>query len=333
MKSASFPLLLHGFFHEWMGEQRNLSHNTVLSYRDTWRLYLRFVSQQQGQPVARVALADLDAKSILAFLKHCESERKVSTGTRNCRLAALRSFFGYVAQREPLAAAQCAEILRIPIKRGERRTVSYLDDEEVSALLKQPRLDKVEGQRDQALLALLYNTCARIQEALNICPRDLRLSAPAQVRLMGKGKKERICPLWPETTALLRALLKRQPCNEEGPVFLNRYGNPLGAAGVRYKLSQYVTAAATRLPSLKKKKVTPHIWRHTVGVHLTSLGIDVVTIRDLLGHASLETTNLYARSDLVTQRKALERVDGSARCVKPPRWKRNAELLEWLDAL
>ncbi len=188
MNSPSFTQLLHAFFHEWMAEQHNLSHHTVLSYRDTWRLFLRFVSRQKGRPVARLVLADLDATIVLAFLRHCESERKVSVGTRNCRLAALRSFFGYVAQREPLAAAQCAAILRIPTKRAERRAMSYLDNEEVSAILKQPNLGKLEGQRDHALLAFLYNTGARIQEALNICPRDIRFSGPAQVRLLGKGR-------------------------------------------------------------------------------------------------------------------------------------------------
>jgi site-specific recombinase XerD len=334
MKPISFVRLLQAFFNDWMGQQRNLSHHTVLSYRDTWRLFLRFVSGQKKRPIAQLQLADLDGDSILAFLKHCEHERECSIGTRNCRLAALRSFFRYVAQEEPSAAAQCAEILRIPTKRGEKRPPRSLDEDEVNTILRQPDRAKPEGQRDHALMALLYNTGLRIQEALNVRPRDIRFQAPAHVRVMGKGRKERTCPIWPETVALLRALLKRSPRSDDEPLFVNRYGDPLGAAGVRFKLAQYVSAAAKTIPALKnKKKITPHSWRHTVGVHLTALGVDVVAIRDLLGHANLETTNIYARSDVETQRKALGRVDRKSRPAKPAPWKHAPELLAWLDRL
>jgi site-specific recombinase XerD len=331
--TTTLAVLLHAFFHEWMGQQRSLSTHTILSYRDTWRLFLRFMAKHKNRAVPRLVLSDLDAPAIRAFLLHCERERKVSVGTRNCRLAALRSFFGYVAAREPAAAAQCAEVLRIPIKRGPRRAMCYLDTEEVSTILQQPNRSRLEGQRDHVLLVLLYNTGARIQEALNLCPRDIRFTPPTQLRLLGKGNKERICPLWPETVALIRALMKRQPRAEDSPLFVNRYGDPLGAAGARFKLAQYVSAAAEKLPSLKRKKVTPHTYRHTVGVHLVAAGVDVTVIRNLFGHASLETTNQYARADLETKRKALEQVETSARRTKPPRWRRDPELLSWLDSL
>jgi site-specific recombinase XerD len=333
MKPASLSYWLHEFFHNWSAQQRNLSHHTVMSYRDTWRLFLRFVADRTGRPVSNLEISDLDAREILAFLGHSEQVRKVTIGTRNCRLAALRSFFRFVADREPLASAQCAEILRIPTKRTSKRALCYLDVKEVSAILKQPDRSTMEGQRDHALLTLLYNTGARIQEALDLCARDVRFKSPAQVRLTGKGRKERICPIWSETVYLLARLLQQRPRPEDQPIFVNRYGQPLGAAGVRFKLAQYVRAAAETLPSLKGKRVTPHTFRHTLGVGMVSAGVDVTVIRSWLGHVSLDTTNIYAHADIETKRKALEQMDVSARPVPPPRWKRNADLLSWLDSL
>lgn len=333
MKLPSFPHLLHSFFHEWLVQQRNISHHTVLSYRDSWRLFLRFVAARKNKPVSQLGLTDLTEPEVLAFLQYTEQERKTSIGTRNCRLAGLRSFFHFVADREPLVAGQCAEILRIPTKRAPQGTLSHLEDNEVSAILDQPNRSTIEGQRDHVLLAVLYNTGARIQEALNITPRVLRLESPLHVRLFGKGRKERICPLWPETVALLKAFLRKQPRGEDESIFVNRYGRPLGAAGVRFKLKHYVEAAGRNTPSLVSKRVSPHTFRHSTAVSLVAAGVDVTVIRDWLGHASLDTTNHYARANVETKRKALEKVDPAARPGKPPRWKRNPELMVWLDSL
>jgi site-specific recombinase XerD len=328
-----FPFLLQAFFQDWLGGQRNLSRHTVLSYRDTWRLFLRFVASRKARAVAQLALKDLTEAEVLAFLRHCEDDRHTSIGTRNCRLAALRSFFHFVADREPTVAAHCAEVLRIPTKRAPKPALCYLEADEITAILDQPDQSTAEGQRDHVLLSLLYNTGARIQEALNLCPRALRLDPPTQVRLFGKGGKERICPLWPETAELLTALLRRQPRAEDEPIFLNRFGRPLGAAGVRFKLRQYIRAAAQGVPSLTSKRVSPHTFRHSTAVSLVSAGVDVTVIRSWLGHARLDTTNHYARASLETKRQALELVDPSVRPGKPPRWKRDPELLAWLDAL
>jgi site-specific recombinase XerD len=333
MKQTAFPHLLHAFFHQWLIEQRNTSHHTIISYRDTWRLFLRHVAARKSKPVSSLDLSDLTAAEVLAFLKHSEEERKVSIGTRNCRLAALRSFFSFVTSREPLAAAQCAEVLRIPSKRAVQRELCYLDVDEVEGILSQPDRSTVEGQRDHALLALLYNTGARIQEALDLCPRAIRLESPAHVRLLGKGRKERTCPLWPETVDLLKALLKRQPRLDDQQIFVNRYGQPLGAAGVRFKLNQYVETAAKKIPTLAGKDITPHSFRHTTAVHLVAAGVDVTVIRSWLGHAHLDTTNHYARASVQTKREALEKIPKSSRPGKPPRWKRDADLMAWLDAL
>ena len=333
MKLCSLAKLLHAFFHEWMGQQRNLSRHTVLSYRDTWKLLLRFVAERKRREVTALSLSDLEAAEVLAFLQHLENDRKVSIGTRNCRLAAIRSFFAFVARGEPLALVQCAEIARIPVKKMSRPAMCYLDAEEITAIFRQPDRSSAEGQRDHALLGFLYNTGARIQEALNVCPRAIRFEAPAQVELLGKGRKSRVCPLWPETVDLLRALLRRRPCRDNEPIFVNCYGRPLSAAGVRFKLKQYVRVAAQETPSLARKRVGPHTFRHSVGVQLVAAGVDVTVIRNWLGHARLDTTNLYARANLETKRKALEQVDPATKPSKPPRWKRDPDLMAWLDSL
>lgn len=333
LASVNFPQLLHTFFTDWLGSQRNLSRHTLLSYRDTWRLFLRFVAQRQRRRVAALTFSQLTAEEVLAFLQYLEEERQVSIHTRNCRLAALRSFFAFVADQEPLALAHCTAVLRIPTKRGPHRTVGYLEREEVAAILAQPDRITLEGQRDHALLIFLYNTGARIQEALDLCPQDLRLEKPAQVRLRGKGRKERLCPLWPETATLLTALLRRQPREPTEPLFVNRYRQPLGASGVRFQLRRYIAAAARQAPTLATKTVTPHSFRHTAAVHLVAAGVDVTVIRSWLGHASLDTTNRYARANLETRREALERLAPPVDVSTPPVWKRDDSLLTWLETL
>ena len=328
-----FPGLLHAFFYERLVQQRNVSAHTVRSYRDTWRLFLRFVAARHKRAVAQLTLAELTAAEAAAFLQHSEVERKVSIGTRNCRLAALRSFFGFVAEREPAAIAQCAEVLHIPTKKAIKPAPCYLESSEIEAILEQPDRNCPAGQRDHALLSFLYNSGARIQEALDVCPAAIRFDAPLCVRLMGKGRKERICPLWPETVALLRALLKRQPRADDEPLFVNRYGAPLGASGVRFKLAQYVQGAARTVPTLSSKKVSPHRFRHATAVHLVAAGADVTVIRSWLGHVHLDTTNHYAQANLDTKREALERLNPSSKIKKPPRWRRDASVLAWLDSL
>jgi site-specific recombinase XerD len=333
MPSDPFPRLLHTFFYERMVQQRNASVHTVRSYRDTWRLFLGFVARRRGRPVVQLGLTDLGADEINAFLQSTETERGDTIGTRNCRLSALRAFFGFVAEREPTAIAQCSEILCIPTKRAPIPAPNYLEPEEVKAILAQPDRSTLDGQRDHALLSFLYNTGARIQEALDVCPQAVRFEPPTCVRLYGKGRKERLCPLWPETVSLLRGLLRRQPRADDEPVFVNRYGVPLGASGVRYKLANYVEAAARAVPSLASKHVTPHSFRHATAVHLVAAGVDITVIRSWLGHVSLDTTNHYAQANLEAKRKALERLEAPSGPPRPPSWKTDKGVLAWLDTL
>jgi integrase/recombinase XerC len=332
MSPLALPTLLQAFFHDWLVRQRGVSVHTVRSYRDAWKLFLCFTAERQKCPVSKLTLEDLTDKQVLAFLEHAERDRKVCAGTRNCRLAALRSFFSYVASREPLALGQCSAILQIRPKRTVTRPPDYLEPDEIEVVLNQPDRRRPEGFRDYVLLSFLFHTGARIQEALDVRPQDIRFEAPPCVRLFGKGRKERLCPLWPETAAALKVLLRRQPRADTEPVFVNRYGNPLGASGVRFKLAEYVATGAKACPPLGKKRITPHTFRHSAGVSLVSSGNDITVIRDWLGHAGLETTSIYARANLQTKRRALESMTAPA-IRRPPRWKRDIGLIEWLESL
>jgi site-specific recombinase XerD len=329
---TEFPALIHTFFSDWLGRERDLSPHTIRSYRDTWRLFLRFLEQHRSRSIHRLALSDLSAADVLAFLEHHERTHHITGGTRNCRLAALRALFDFAAQRDPSAIAQAAEIRRIPRRRGVQRPVCYLEQPEVEALLAQPDRSTAEGQRDHTLIAFLYNTGARIQEALDVCPHAVRFDTPSSVKLFGKGRKERICPLWPETSDLLAALLRRQPRASDQPIFVNRYGQRLGASGVRVKLAQYVAAAAKTVPSIARKRISPHTFRHSTAVHLIASGVDITVIRAWLGHADLETTAHYAQANLQTKRDALARLSPPA-ATRGARWKRDASVLAWLDSL
>ena len=332
-KGNPFPALLRAFFQEWLAEQRSASVHTIRSYRDTWRLLLRFIAERKGAGVARIMLADVSASEVRAFLHHTEHERRGTIGTRNCRLAAIRSFFSFVADKDPEYIAQCAEVLTVPLKREPTAAPCYLEPEEVEAILAQPDRSTIEGMRDHVLLSFLYNSGARIQEALDLCSNAVRFDAPHYARLYGKGRKERICPLWPETVTLLRKLLERHPRAPDQRIFVNRYGEPLGASGVRFKLAAYVEKASKTVPTLRSKHVTPHSFRHATAVHLVAAGVDITVIRSWLGHVSLDTTNHYAQANLETKRKALEQVGAPAASNVPPSWKRDASLMEWLDTL
>jgi site-specific recombinase XerD len=218
-----------------------------------------------------------------------------------------------------------------PFKKATRRATRYLESAELSAILSQPDRSTVEGQRDHALMSLLYNTGTRVQEALDLRPQDIYFKSPAHFWLMGKGRKERISPISPETADLVTALIRWQPRKPDEPIFVSRYRSPLTVSGFRFRLRQYVEAAIA-VPAISKKRVTPHVFRQTTAVNLVA-GVDVTVIRSWLGHSQLDMTNHYAQADLETKRRALEQVDPKLRPAKPPRWKPDADLLDWLDSL
>ncbi|MAE16787.1 MAG: integrase [Deltaproteobacteria bacterium] len=328
---------VHSFFQDYLTRQRNLSPNTVLSYRDTLKLFLRFASIHLEKPVIDLSVDLLDVELVLLFLDHLEEHRKNSAATRNVRLAALHSFFRHVGGRDPLLLDQCRRILDIPLKRTTTPAVDYLEREELEALLHAIDLSKFDGRRDFTLLSLAYQTGARVQEILNLRVCDLQLTPPAWVRLLGKGSKERVIPLWNQTAELLRALLVERNLAAKGTssVFTNLQGKPLTRWGFRYILQKHVRAAAAILPTLADKHVHPHILRHTTAVHMLQAGVDPNSIRDCLGHANSETTWRYARITMQMKRKAIEALAPQGETVQQPVpiWREDEALLSYLESL
>lgn len=330
----SLPRLLQGFFRVHLVAQRNLSSHTLRAYRDALVLLLRFVAARAGVEVADLDIDQLNRDAILAFLDHLEATRSNSVRTRNARLAAIHSFFRFVAAEEPACASLAHEILAVPFKRGPRATATCLDRVEIEHLLAVPDRTRPAGRRDAALLWFLYNTGARAQEAVDACIPAVRFVAPAQVRLFGKGRKERLCPLWPETVGLLRDMLRDRDVPEEAdePLFLSAAGRPLTRFGLRHIVRECVARAATACPSLGAKRISPHTLRHTTALHLLQSGVELNVVRSWLGHASIETTHAYVEIDLDMKRAALEAASpGAPRVGKLP-W-REPHVLQWLEAL
>ncbi len=326
---------LRGFFADYLPRVRGMSPHTVCSYRDAFLLLLRFLAERRKRAVVRLDIQDLAPDEVLAFLDHLEAERRNSASTRNARLAAIHAFARYVATNHPEHLALCQRILAVPFKRAETRIVEYLEADEMRALLDAPDSTTRDGRRDHALVLALFNTGARVQEILDLRPCDLQLARPLQVRLRGKGRKERVCPLWPQTAETLRALLAEHNIDPTAtqPLFRNHRGEPLTRFGVRYILLKYAHGAA--MPTtLRAKRVHPHVLRHTTAVHLLQAGVDLVTISHWLGHASVETTNRYAAVNLETKRAAVAKARPVGD-VDPAlaAWRTDATILQWLEAL
>lgn len=299
---------VRSFFHDYLSVQRAVSPNTIQSYRDALRLFLAYAAELLDKPVLDLNVDELTSDVVLGFLDHLERARGNSASTRNARLAALHVFFRHVASRDPLCFAMCQRIVAIPAKRTAKPAVEYLERDELDAVLQHIDRHTPAGRRDYALISVMYQTGARVQEVLDLRAVDLHLDRPAQVRLWGKGRKERFVPLWPQTATVLRELLEERRvdprCAE--PVFVNARGRPLTRWGARYILNKHSKAAASAGSTISRKRVHPHILRHTSAVHMLQAGVDPNTIRDMLGHANAETTWRYARINMEMKRKAIE---------------------------
>jgi integrase/recombinase XerD len=325
---------LRAFFADHLPLTRGLSAQTTRSYRDSFVLLLRFLAQRHACDVVHLQLKHVGANDVLAFLDHLERDRHNSVATRNARLAAIHAFARFLATRDPEHLHLSQRWLAVPTKRGPSRPVDYLEAAEIQAMMEAATRHARDSRRDHALLLTLFNTGARVQELLDIRPDDLQLDRPLLVRLRGKGRKERTCPLWPETADALRRLLPVSASPTE-PVFRNHCGGRLTRFGVRHILRRYARQAAAVVPSVAAKRVHPHTYRHSAAVHLLRAGVDFVTISHWLGHASIETTNRYAAIDLETKREALKRAGPLS--ASPPEsvtaWRTDASVLEWLEAL
>jgi len=279
-------------------------------------------------------LADLAPPAILAFLSYLERERNNGVATRNVRLSAIHAFFRFVASRNPEHLDLAQRILGIPFKRAAQRAIDYLEYDEIDAVLKSIKRSTPQGSRDYALLSMMFNTGGRVQEIADVRICDLQLTRPFQVRLFGKGRKERYCPLWPQTAAVLRAFCQQRnlDLHSESHVFLNHRGHPLTRFGIRHILARCLGVAGDKTPNLKKKRLHPHSLRHSTAVALLKSGVDLSTISHLLGHASPTTTNRYARVDLEMKRQAIAKVKPVPRRSSIP-WNKDRTLLDWLESL
>lgn len=328
--SALAPVL-QAFFTERLLNQRAASPHTVAAYRDTFRLLLVFAQRCSGKAPSELELQDLDAPLIAAFLEHLESERGNGVRTRNARLAAVHSLFGFAALRHPEHAALIQRVLAIPHKRFERALVSFLSRDEIDALLMAPDGDRRIGRRDRALLVVAIQTGLRVSELIALTRQDVHLGTGPYLRCHGKGRKERCTPLTAQTVAVLRAWLKEHPGQGADPLFPTSRGTPLGRDAVERLVSKYAAVAARSCPSLRGKQVSPHVLRHTAAMQLLHAGVDTSVIALWLGHERAETTQIYLHADLSLKERALERT--APLDTVPGRYRAPDSLLAFLEGL
>lgn len=336
MKPTNFSIHVTNFLMHYLGAQRNLSPNTIKAYRDVFTLLLRFCRDVQGIAPEKLCLEQIDVSLVQAFLDYLGTQRNSSSRTRNHRLAALHAFFRYVQAEEPAHMLQCQKILAIPQQRHARPAVTYLLKEELAEILAQPNLRTAAGRRDAVLLSILYDTGARVQELIDLSVGDVRLDPPAQLRLLGKGRKTRAVPLMESTVQLLRQHIQENRLDRaeqfDEPLFQNARHQRLSRSGIRYILQKYVVRARSNCPSLNRA-VSPHTLRHTKGMHLLQGGISLDMIRDFLGHVDVKTTQIYARANLEMKRNALEKIAEPSSVRPIPSWQQDRNLLDWLRSL
>jgi integrase/recombinase XerD len=322
---------LQAFFTERLIAQRRASSHTISSYRDTMRLLLQFAQTRLRTPAAELDLSRLDAELIAAFLDHLENERENTIGTRNTRLAAIRSLYKFASLRHPEHAALIARVLAIPPKRHDRTLITHLTDPEINTLLAAPDRSAWIGRRDQAMLALAIETGVRVSELTGLKCGDIHLSTPAHIACHGKGRKDRITPLTKPTAALLRTWLSERGGLPIDPLFPTSRGAPLTRDAVARRLTNHTATAAGLCPTLRGKSVTPHVLRHTAAMRLLNAGVDTSTIALWLGHESVETTQVYLHADLAIKQRALARTRPAT--TTPGRYKPQDTLLAFLERL
>jgi site-specific recombinase XerD len=323
--------VLQQFFVERLMQQRHASGCTVAAYRDCFRLLLGFAERRIGKRPADLTLQDLDASLVLDFLSHLEKQRHNSARSRNARFAAIRSFMHYAGLKEPAALAVTQSVLAIPMKRFERPLVGFLTRLQIEAIIAAPITSTWAGRRDCVMFATLYNTGARVSELIAMRVMDFQLSGSPAVLIHGKGRKERSVPLWPATATRIRLWLRAHPRAPEDPVFASRSGTALTRTSVTERLQLAARTAAATHPELAKRRITPHVWRHSLAMHLLQAGVDITVIALWLGHESTSTTHMYVEADLAMKEKALKSIQAPRGA--PPRYRPPDRVLRFLQTL
>jgi len=336
MKPTDFARYLTEFFTTYLSGQKNASKNTIYAYRDTFKLLLKYCQDKRGIAIEHITLNSLTAELITGFLTWLEMDRKCSVSTRNLRLASIHSFFRYIQGEEPAGIYHFQQVISIPIKKAEKKLIEHLSPESMKHLLEQPDKGSAKGRRDLTLLSVLYDTGARVQELIDIKVCDLTLESPSVVQLTGKGNKVRRVPLMKNTVALLQAYLSvnsldRQWKNQY-PLFVNNQHKKLTKEGVAYILNKYVIMTRMKFSGIPEH-IHPHVLRHSKGMHLLQAGVNLIYIRDFLGHVDIRTTEIYAITDTETKRHAIEKAYPEIVSSEIHDWDKDKELLAWLSAL
>lgn len=335
MKMTDFASLVSKFLTEYLSSIRNVSTNTVLSYRDTIVLLLTFVSEKHAIRHERLEISHLSVDIIREFLEWLEQERKCSISTRNQRLAAIHSFFRYAGGIQPEYLFHAQQILSIPVKKTSQKIVKYLVASQVKELLAEPDNTTRKGRRDLALLCLMYDSGCRVQELADVKVRDIRMTTPPQITLIGKGRKTRTVPIMVETVGIIRNYIKENGLSVQGkqdtPLFFNCKGEKLTRQGITYILQKYTT-------EIGFENVTPHVVRHSKAMHLTEADINPVYIRDFLGHTDLKVTQIYSKTSVEMKRKALEKLTSDNSPIPNDvtglkDWNDDKNLIEWLNSI
>ena len=336
MRPTDFAKSLTDFLTGYLPGERGASKNTIASYRDTFILFLAFLTERKGISAERLTLNQITKDIVGEFLGWLEKERRCCAATRNVRLAALHSFFRYLQYRNPENLAEWQHILSIPVKRTEKPTINYLPIAGIRLLLEGPDQSTRNGRRDLALLSLMYDSGARVQEMIDLIPSMVRVNPPCTVKLIGKGNKARIVPLLEQQVKFLRIYMMEykllEPYANRYPLFSNSRQEKLTRAGVNYILTKYANQARAKDPALIPEKLSCHGLRHSKAMHLLQSGVNLVYIRDILGHSSVQITEIYARTDSHQKREAIEQAYSDVSPKEAPPWLTNEGLLSWLKS-
>jgi integrase/recombinase XerD len=336
MQPTDFSIYMTNFLSKYLPAERGLSKNTITSYRDTFILLIKYM-ESIGVKLNKLTMDKLDRQSILGFLKWIQKERNGSDLTRNVRLSAIHSFFKYLQYQHPESLRNYQEVLAIPMKKAGQKVMNYLTIEGIALLLKQPDATTPKGRRDLSLLSLMYDIAGRVQEVIDLTPSCVRLDKPSTIKLTGKGNKVRVVPMLEGQIKLLKAYMDEHNLNGSGanmrPLFFNSRMEKLTRAGINYILFKYAKLAEQENPKLIPTQISCHSLRHSKAMHLLQAGVNLVYIRDILGHASVTTTEIYARVDSKKKREAIEAAYSETTNREPPLWLKSDNLLEWLKRL
>jgi site-specific recombinase XerD len=335
MKPTDLSKSLTDFLSKYLPGERGMSYNTISSYKVTFILFLTFMRDQKGITINKLTLKELTKDDIVAFLDWLQKVRNCSDATRNVRLAALHSFCRFLQYENPESLNEWQRILSISMKRTSKSSPCYLTTDGIKLLLRQPDAKTPKGLRDLAILCLMYDTAARVSEIISLTPSMIRLEKPYTIKLVGKGNKARIVPLMENNVTILRQYMTRCRLLENNanqkPLFYNARNEKLTRAGIHYILQCYANQARNRAAYLIPKKISCHSLRHSKAVHLLQAGVNLVYIRDILGHQSVKTTEIYARIDSKHKRDVLEKAYSDVGTNEIPIWEHNDNLLTWLE--